>query len=355
MRFAYVALMLNSQSGVINKLESQAEVCVRERIPIDFYWITPCKPNGNGGYLNIISVNRNPALARCQQAAFINRMHKKYDKVVLRYPLADPFFMPLLKSKNSTIIEHHSKEINELNLKKDFRYLLERCLGGFWIRKFGGLIGVTPEIVDYEIARSGFHRKALFLPNSIDASKNSFDLGDRRDEQVVNIVMVANFRPWHGLELVVEALKEKAVNAKNLVLHVVGKLNGPLLKLMEGSDFIKIYGELSQSEIDKIYEISDLALGSFNMECKGMVQSTALKVREAFSRGVACIEGSKDPAFPEGFPYILNSTKFDVDSVIDFGMKMKSVQRSEIRSAALPYIDSAIKMRELHGWLSSIG
>ncbi|MEK5745027.1 glycosyltransferase family 1 protein, partial [Acinetobacter variabilis] len=80
------------------------------------------------------------------------------------------------------------------------RSQLESQLGKPTISTAKGIIGVTQEILNYEKLRSSSFDKASFIyPNGI--IYKTLDLLDKRNEKIPELLFVANFAPWHGLDL----------------------------------------------------------------------------------------------------------------------------------------------------------
>ena len=127
----------------------------------------------------------------------LNQLSKNYDRLIIRYPLWDPFLQVMLRRKQKFITEHHTKG-SELKLIEIY-YYTESIFGARFLRRCYGVVAVTKEILDYEARRVKQPGFQYFLPNSISPTidnvlSNTLGLND-----VINVVMAANFRVWHGL------------------------------------------------------------------------------------------------------------------------------------------------------------
>lgn len=163
------------------------------------------------------------------------------------------------------------------------------------MRKFGGLIAVTDEIVEYEKARSGFTGPVAFIPNSIPHISES--KLESLASSKTHMIMVANFRPWHGLDIIMEGIKKHADYSDQYELHLVGDIPETQKTALAAFKNVKLYGHLNYQEIDALYEKMEIGIGGYNLEHKNMKQATALKVREYFANGLKVTLGYLDPAF----------------------------------------------------------
>lgn len=348
-RIAYVALIMSFQSGVANKMMRLAQSALEEDIPIDYYWFTTSyqQEDKNLAPLKVESIEAgNPFKVRKWQTKKVNELLKNYYRVVIRYPLYDPVLHLFLKNKKRIITEHHTKELDELKVTGDKRFWMEKNLGNRWMKSFGGLIAVTNEIVKYEVGRSGFNGPTYFIPNSIPQIKEA-----KKIEIVAskpNIIMVANFRPWHGLNVIIEGLKKYRELSNQFTLNLVGDIPEDQKSELKRFENVIMHGHLNYKKIESLYEEMHMGIGGFNLESKKMKEATALKVREYFANGLQVIMGYQDPAFPKDFPYILQLDEFDLPRILEFASKTRNVLKSEIIKESEPYISSKFVLKKLY-------
>lgn len=351
-RIAYVALIMSFQSGVANKMQRLAQSALDEDIPIDYYWFTTnyMKENKNLEPLQVENTDySNPFLVRKWQAKRLNELLKDYSKIVIRYPLFDPVLWIFLKNKDKIITEHHTKELQELKVMGDRRYFMEKIFGNRWLKSFGGIIAVTQEIVDYELERSAFKGRSEFVPNSIPKIPQlQREESKQTDQDMVHLVMVANFRPWHGLDQIIEGLKKYESLATQFQLHLIGEIPEEQKEELASFSQLSIYGPLTYDKIETIYRKMDLGLAGYNLMSKNMEEATSLKVREYFANGLAVVLGYRDPAFPLDFPYILQTIDFNIPEILEFGRQMKSTPKTQILSKAEPFISSKFVLKKLY-------
>jgi len=348
-RIAYVALIMSFQSGVANKMKRLAKSALEENIPIDYFWFTTSyqQEDKNLDPLIVESIDGgNPFKVRKWQAQKINDLLKTYYKVVIRYPLYDPVLHMFLKDKKRIITEHHTKELDELKLTGDKRYFTEKTLGNRWIKSFGAVIAVTNELVDYEISRSEFKGSSCFIPNSIPQIK--IVTKTTVENTKLNMIMVANFRPWHGLDVIIDGLKNYSELSQQFTLHLVGDIPKNQAEELKEFDHVKLHGHLNYQQIEVLYEKMQIGIGGFNLISKNMKEATALKVREYFANGLKVVMGYHDPAFPADFPYILQSESFNIPEILKFARTNQKHTKAEIIKESEPFISSKYVLKKLY-------
>lgn len=351
-KIAYISLTLSYHSGINNKIEQFAQVAAEEKIPIDFYWLTKYSDKiKKDEYLNVITKKTgNPFAIRFWQANFVNKLQKKYDKIIIRYPMFDPVFFLKLKNRENIITEHHTKEIEEYKLKGNKRYLLEKWFGSRWLKGFGGIIAVTEEIRKYEIKRSGSKAKSAFIPNSVRIREKSSQLPDTKigDKNYFRLTMVANFRPWHGLKHIAEGMRKHKHLLNQFTLNLVGEMEDSDKKMMQVFDGVNILGKMDKTELIEIYKNTDIGIASYALYVNELKDATTLKVREYYVNGIPVVFGHSDPAFPDDFRYKYYNPEFNIPEILKFAEEIKGTEKKKIFEAAKPYISSEIMLKKMH-------
>ncbi len=357
MRIAYINLVTSNFQGqshsILSKINLQAKVAQKLELPFDFFWI-PKETNAGDEqytYLHIKPVGGNNRLGiRFNQARAVNKLTNKYERVILRYPLVDPLLFLLIKNKDRIILEHHTKELEELETTGDIRLQFEKWLGGCWIKSFRALIAVTPEILDYEIKRSNFSGPTRFFPNSIDLdSYQNFErMPSPEEETPVQVVMVSTyFSKWQGLDILLEQI-ENNTDLPPFELHLAGKISPDSIDRCKREPRIKFHETLTSEQLFELYQSMDLGIGSLAVTKKGMTQATALKVREYLAAGLPLVLNYDDPAIPKDFPYVLYQENFNLRDALEFAKGHRATQGKMIREAAIPLIDSKVVTKNLY-------
>ena len=339
-RVAHVTLILQNVPGVVNKLDSQAQVCKENNIPIDFFWLSGDWVNKETKqYLNFVFCQGNNAVElRLSQMKKLNRIGVKYDKVILRYPLFDPFILFLYKHKFKTILEHHAFELEELRLIGSKRLFLEKVFAPFFIRKFSAITAVTQEIVDYEFKRAGFKGKSHLQPNAINVVDKALH-GNIRGSQQIEIAFVCSyFYDWHGLDILIQATETQVCD--DFKIHLVGEIPEKYEKSLSDKNCFVKHGLLSSDKVEEIIHSCDLGLSCLALERKGLKEASALKVREYLANGLPVAMTYREGAFPNDFPYLLEMEDFSFDSLREFITNIAGTAKLTIREKSRPYIDA---------------
>ncbi len=351
-KIAYIMLIMAYQSGVTAKIQRLASTAKANNIKIDYYWFTSKKYEKDKSTENVkikFSKYNNPVFIRIWQAKEINRLSKQYYKIIIRYPLYDPFLDILIKEKGKIYTEHHTKEVEELRLLKSIRYITERFIGNKWLKKFNGIIGVTEEIKDYELQRLKVNIPSIFIPNSIPTDINKQYRNHVIGENFpINIIFVANFRPWHGLENVLKALKTHMELQDQFRIHIVGKVSEDLNRELNKFSNVTLHGELKNDKINHLYNKMDFAIGGLNLDLNRMKETTSLKVREYFNFGLPVIIGCTDPAFPKNFKYLVYSKQFDLNKIFTFIKENAGLSTDDVRIESKNFISSEVILKRLY-------
>lgn len=352
-RLAYFNLTFSnadqSAHSILRKIDQHAKVAREQGLPFDFYWLPRSAPPENVHYphLKVLPVGGgNRFSTRFRQCLKMNEIMRDYHRGILRNPLFDPVGFLCLKQAGKMILEHHTKEPEELAvIAGKLRYRMEKAFGGCWIRKFRAVIAVTPEILEYEIKRSGFSGPGDYSPNSIDMDSFAGCVrqltGD--SQKPFQIIMVSTyFTPWQGLQEILDQI-ESTSDLPPFKLHVVGKLTPELEAQCRKVPQVVLHGTLSPEQIQELYPEMDLGVGSLTLAKKGLAQATPLKVREYLACGLPIVLGYDDPGLPADFPFALNvSDKIEFPKFLEFAGRHRQVPAQKIREAARPYIDSKI-------------
>lgn len=276
---------------------------------------------------------------------------KKNDEVdifVLRYYVHDPFqFLFVKRCKKPVYFLHHTLEELELKLGGGvsgwLRSYLEKIIGKKTISLSKGVIGVTQEIVDYELMRADAHNKENYVyPNGIFCKQTI--LKDRRGD-IPELLFVANFSPWHGLDRLLHAVEK---SDDNFVLHLVGKIPVDLFDKTNDTR-IRLHGHLTQKKIAELSEQCWIGLASFALDRMQMKQACPLKTREYLMLGLP-VYGDFQDVFPCGFKFYKNDS-VAIPGILAFCKKKRSVSKNDVAIASQGLIDKKFLLVDLYNKL----
>ena len=273
------------------------------------------------------------------------------DVFLLRYYVHDPYQLAFVqRCKKPVYFIHHTLEVPELALPGGIsgfvRSTLETVLGRFAIDKAKGVIGVTREIVDYELNRADCKKKSTYIyPNGILFKEMMFE--DKRDEIVPELLFVANFAPWHGLDIL---LKNISKSKEPFVLHLVGEIPNEIVSLIADPRVV-VHGPLNQQQILELSARCWVGLSSFALFRKKMKQACPLKVREYLMLGLP-VYGDYQDVFPVDASYFRTGNG-DVDDILNFAKNIRAAKKDEIAAMARKWIDKISLIKSLESYLQS--
>nr|WP_257230019.1 glycosyltransferase family 1 protein [Acinetobacter sp. YH12251] len=283
---------------------------------------------------------------------WLSEQQNKFDIILLRYSVHDPFLLKFLKEAKIPIyLVHHTLELPELrsfNTVGKIRGFLEEKIGGKCIDESYGIICVTNEIKKFEISRlskANVNKPTYIYPNGI-LLKNNTSLSDKREDIPELLFVASYFFDWHGLDLI---LKDIINNNDDFILHIIGRVDDWQKDIIKVDSRVRFHGLKSTKEIQEIAERCWVGLSSFSLDRKGMTEACTLKVREYLSMGLPVYAGHKDVFLEDFSYYMFGSPK--IDFILAYAKKMRNINRIEIRSEANELINKEILLLNLYSYL----
>lgn len=293
----------------------------------------------------------NWALLRLQVARWLRRHAGNYDLVLLRNSIHDPFqCFWLYATRTPVLLVSHTMELAELQLGdgsvERLRARLEQRFGPCSARRAAGFVGVTQEILDYQLQevrrRPGF---GVVYPNGV--SDQAVLADDRREHVPEFMFLASQFSPWHGLDLLLDMLD---IDPSPMQVHVIGHLPPDLQQRATVEQRIRLHGTLSQGEIRNVAAQCWVGLSALGLHRKKMQEACPLKVREYLALGLP-VAASHRESLPEGFPYY-RRIGLSLRELVDFAAEVRSTSRSTVRDAAMPHISKSALLHRLYSQLS---
>ncbi|EHQ36691.1 glycosyltransferase family 4 protein [Methanoplanus limicola] len=290
------------------------------------------------------------------------------DIIYMRSPYPSPQISRILKNKRrcKIVIEYQTIEPLEYKTKKKYWYLLIDYLFGNDIRKYtDGIVGVTEEITQYQLSRSGNPSKPhITIGNGFDINSVPIRNPPEFSGDELHLLCVANVSPWHGLDRLIRGMAEYKGPTK-VVLHIAGDGSEvPVLKNLAKnlniSDQVIFHSFLSGKDLDILFDKCHIAVGSLGIQRKGLKQTSELKAREYCARGMPFVIACDDPDFPKDFPYILhlppNESLIDIKQVIAFTERIfvNPENSRKMCEYAIEHLDWSVKMKKLKGSLEDL-
>jgi len=291
---------------------------------------------------------------------------RRPDRILIRYPVGQIFMGHFLKRYGAiTVTDHQTKELSEMNLfgvsrREKMLNLFERNYGAKWLRKTGGIVGVTQEIVDYELARIGTVKPHKVISNGANVSEINFRPNPDYNGKELNMIFVGGSdHPWHGIERVLDGLAVYKGASPKIQLHLVGDYERlrPLAAKSGIADRVVFHGFLNGRELDEIFARMHVAVGTLALHKKNMRQACPLKVREYAARGIPFVIAYDDvdisPDWPLCLRFPADDSPLDMEKLVDWAGRVLRDNGSspEVRRYAETRMDWKIKMADLKDFL----
>jgi len=376
-KIAHISILPAYSPGVFKKLEVKAKAARDAKLDIDFYLLNPVEEKRVDNLILIKQTYSFVPFAFLRAIVFrllkLRSLEKKidlenYDYIVLRYPLVDGIGTQkfIRKHGHKIITEHHTDEVSELyslgRIVDLFRAKLEERYASAFLRQIKGLIGVTQEICDLELQKSG-PKPYKMIPNGIDVESVAFTKFTPFDGTKLNIVFIASeFVSWQGLESLLEGLG-RYKGSVSIELNLIGMLTEKQIALLEKyrKENITIYekGKQFGEALDGHLRQAHVAISSLALYKKNMKEACPLKSREYIARGLPFVyayddndlEGDEDFALK-----LMPKALINIEEIICFAQVCSNtVKLSEnMREFAQEKLDWKVKLRQMIDFIEDL-
>ncbi|UBQ06153.1 hypothetical protein LCC91_03360 [Tepidimonas taiwanensis] len=348
LRVLHAAALLRPLSGICTQMDWELDAA--KALGIEWKVKMYCPKNSTGNFCvmhfdtevdaeklsNLLSRLIGWIQLRYGYHQWLKKQEDNIDIYLLRYHVHDPFqYWFVKRCKKPVYFVRHTLEVPELALGGGISGWLKSSLESFIGKKTiplaRGIVGVTQEIVDYERGRAEEPEKESYVyPNGICYKEQN--LQDRRGS-VPELLFVANFAPWHGLDRLLNAVEK---SDQEFILHLVGKVPNKLKDKISDSR-IRVHGHLSNKKIAVLSEQCWVGLASFALDRKNMKQACPLKTREYLMLGLP-VYGDHNDVFGAEFPYYKKGV-CEITDIIDYGYRMRGTPKEAISRYAKRFID----------------
>lgn len=348
--------MVDAPQGVVNQI--MYENAAAKQVGIDLHSrITSFKAQTNYVFESLPYRKFRSKLLqwrymRRTYANWLINQQAHYDVIIARWNMSDPYFCQAIRKIRCPIFSvHHTLESEEMKLSARYgtiRGNMDNYLFSATSRELSGVIGVTQEILDYEIRRASSNRPGFVYPNGIFYDRKLDTHACIGKSNIPEIIFVASiFSPWHGLK---EILKSAQASTNKFRLHIVGRVNEEALVSRIKDNRIIFHGPLDQIQLEQLYSQIDVGLTSFSIKDMFMKQACTLKCREYLMNGLLVYSGHQD-IFPEKFSYYREGRP-NIDHILEYVEESRGVKRALISETARPYIDKEVLVGNLYDWVA---
>ena len=310
----------NRASGVNKKINAQMKVFEDEGFSTDLLARYQDKiALYHGGQDPMIYKAKMPW--RISLCDWVAKHAKDYNYAYIRFQFFCPFVLNMLHSLHKAAV----KIIMEI---PTYPYVPEL--------KKQGLRGIPKRIIDATFRNACaanidcfaaplyendiLKKKCLEIRNGIEVNEIKERKG-RSENGTIHLLAVAMMAPWHGYDRMNEGLNRyySSGGERDLILHLVGQGAASagyndLVSRYGLSDHVVQHGKLHGIELEKMYDITDIGVGSLGIHRTGVQKTNTLKILEYMAKGMPVICEHSECGIPTDSPYRM--TVSDDDSAI---------------------------------------
>lgn len=361
-RVLHAMLMASFEPGIYQQLAWEQEAAEAENIPWDARIFTSLTVPDPADIMvcwkpaHRIETTRAGAWLAFRRAyySWLEELAGQYDVVLVRHSPYDPLRPRAVRSLAETVdmvgTVHHTLDVPELRSgtprpKAALLSAAETLLGPRSIQVADVIVGVTPGIVSYEQGRVRTTPPTLVYPNGAAVAG---EVADRRGERPELLFVAGRFRPWHGLDLLLESIPRCDAE---FTLHVVGRVE-PHLSAGCTDARVVLHGVLPPDEIRRLSSSAWIGVSSLALDRQGMQEATPLKVREYLIAGLPVYAGHRD-VFPADSD-VFEVGRPDIADIVAFARRTRRMSKQAVRDTAMPYIDKRVLVRQLYRALTRL-
>lgn len=257
--------------------------------------------------------------------SFLNKEHIKY--LYIRYNFSCPFFLLFLKKCKKMGVEILLEfptypYIGEIKRNKPV-LIIDWFFAKFLFKYVNRIITFSNHDVIYRVP-------TIKIANGIDLANIKLKTKGNYEENVINLIAVANINRWHGYDRIIEGLykyysKPQNIKVKFTIVGLGAELNNlkELVSKRHLEDKVIFKGFLTGKELDEEYEKANIGIISLGIHRINLKTVSTLKSKEYWARGLPMIKSYKDEELDNKVKeYILNFPSNDepinIDEVIKF-------------------------------------
>jgi glycosyltransferase involved in cell wall biosynthesis len=157
-------------------------------------------------------------------------------------------------------------------------------------------------------------------------------------EGKIRLISVSNEQKYHGYPKLVKGLYDyyKKNGKRKIEINFIGEFRTETKKLVNSlnlENYIHFLGKKYGNELNTLYNKADLGIGALASRA-GSEYGSSIKTKEYFALGLPFINGWKEYAFDDSYPYVkrfdLNNEKIDFEEVVRFYDSIKNDKKMQI-------------------------
>jgi hypothetical protein len=282
-----------------------------------------------------------------------------YFKLLNKYAKKTILYMPS-NPVSEGFQERKANESNSLisGIFKWFEYFLFIYISHYYLYKvifpkLKAIVAYTPEFCNILNHKSGNKSRMIYNRDGIDANRVPIRKLNYVNKEVYRLIFLkgsAVKQPWAGLDRLIKSIM--ACKGINFHLYICGNV---IDKENYNYDFITLTGTLSGNELDDLIDNVDIGVSNLANYLIGFNETTNMKSREYFARGLPFIQANKMPDIDnyDVKKYYLNidnnDSLIDMFKVKDFIDRIRKDKYHPIimREFSQQHLDWNITVREL--------
>ena len=233
----------------------------------------------------------------------------------------------------------------------------------------GKLRNCIDRVVDLSGEKAIFDIPTLRMMNGVDLSRLSARRSSPAKSEELNVICVAAFAEWHGIDRFLSGMKErerKGGGSRRVWLHLLGE--GPALDALKKQvkdydlqNHVTFYGQCNRRQMDEVYDKCQLAIECLGCHRKGIAVSSSLKSREYLAKGMPFVYSGEIDVFadnPVDFCLRVPSDEspIDIDELIEFSDRLHDCESEEgligrIRKYAEDHVSMDAAMKNVINYL----
>ena len=284
--------------------------------------------------------------------------NQTFDFLLLRYPVSDYFLWRFVSTYRGKIIfEHNTIEKKELNIRQSdsfyYRYFEwgEQIFGKKVRKLAAGLIGVTPEITQWQDAISNNVIPCCTITNGIDVMR----VKERKEnpfagDELRFVLLAGSAAPWHGIDILLDSI-ERYKGKTKLHCCIAGNVTPEVRDRIQANKNVTLLPHQTGEQLDRLIDDCHIGIGSLGFKNSFLTQASSLKVREYWSRGLPFVLGYDDADLIDNskmIPFYLKvpaESPIDMEGIVSFAKRVYSIPHvsHRMRGLALDQIHYPVK------------
>lgn len=250
------------------------------------------------------------AVSRVAYYEILFRWLKKYriEKTYIRKPLLNDSVMQFLKRQKEqgikTVVEIPTYPYDE-EIKDEYALLEDQ----YFREKLHNFVDRISTYSEDEVI---WGIPCIPLINGIDPESVSVKRFSQKKEKKITMIAVAYMADWQGYERVLQGMFDYYQNGGSYEFHLKLVGDGPKINtyknLMEEyqlNSSVSFLGLLQGEELNRQYDLSDIALSSMGLYKVGFMKRSPIKTAEYCARGIPFVVGYQDLGFTGKEPFLL--------------------------------------------------